>query len=96
MLAAYSPRFLDAAITVCAIGMIVAYVFYTLAPETAELHGTSRLVLTVPWVLLGTLRYLFRLRFRGGGGDPSSELLQDPALTAAVVGWLVTVLWLIA
>jgi len=96
VLAAYSPRFLDAAIVVCAIGMIVAYVFYTLAPETAELHGTNRLVLTVPWVLLGTLRYLFRLRFRGGGGDPSSELLRDPALTAAVVGWLATVLWLIA
>jgi 4-hydroxybenzoate polyprenyltransferase len=66
VLASYSPRFLDGAITVCAIGMIVAYVFYTLAPETAELHGTSRLVLTVPWVLLGTLRYLFRLRYRGG------------------------------
>ncbi len=96
VLAAYSVRFLDAAITVCALGMIAAYVFYTLAPETAELHGTGRLVLTVPWVLLGTLRYLFRLRYRGGGGDPSSELLRDPALTAAVVGWLATVLWLIA
>ena len=96
VLAAYSPRFLDIAITVCATGMIVAYVFYTLAPETAELHGTNRLVLTVPWVLLGTLRYLYRLRFRGGGGDPSSELLRDPALTAAVVGWLATVLWLIS
>ena len=96
VLAAYSIRFLDGAIIVCAIGMMIAYVFYTLAPETAELHGTTRLVLTVPWVLLGTLRYLFRLRYRGGGGDPSSELLRDPALTAAVVGWLATVLWLIA
>ena len=96
VLAAYSIRFLDSAIIACAAGMIAAYVFYTLAPETAELHGTGRLVLTVPWVLLGTLRYLFRLRYRGGGGDPSSELLRDPALTAAVVGWLATVLWLIA
>jgi 4-hydroxybenzoate polyprenyltransferase len=91
----YSAGFLDKAILICAVGMIAAYAWYTLAPETALLHGTGSLALTLPWVLLGTSRYLYRLRFRGGGGDPAVELLRDPLLFAAVAGWIATVLWLI-
>lgn len=91
----YSSGFLDRAIALCAAGMVAAYAWYTLAAETALLHGTGSLVLTLPWVLLGTLRYLYRLRLRGGGGDPAEELLRDPLLAASVAGWLATVLWLI-
>lgn len=91
----YSAGFLDKAIVLCAMGMVAAYAWYTLAADTALTHGTASLVLTLPWVLLGTLRYLYRLRFRGGGGDPSDELLRDPWLGGAVAGWLATVLWLI-
>lgn len=95
VLEAYSVGFLDKAILLCAAGMVAAYAWYTLAAETARLHGTGNLVLTLPWVLLGTLHYLYRLRQRGGGGDPTEELLRDPWLAAAVAGWLATVLWLI-
>lgn len=91
----YSVGFLDKAIVLCAAGMVAAYAWYTLAAETALIHGTGNLILTLPWVLLGTLRYLYRLRFRGGGGDPAIELLRDPLLGAAVAGWIATVLWLI-
>jgi 4-hydroxybenzoate polyprenyltransferase len=91
----YSIGFLDKAIMLCAAGMTIAYAAYTLAAATAQLHGTGRLVLTVPWVLLGTLRYLYRLRRRGGGGDPAEEVLRDPVLAVSVAGWVATVLWLI-
>jgi 4-hydroxybenzoate polyprenyltransferase len=91
----YSIGFLDKAIALCAAGMVAAYAWYTVAAETALLHGTSSLILTLPWVLLGTIRYLYRLRFRGGGGDPAEELLRDPLLGLAVAGWIATVLWLI-
>ena len=91
----YSIGFLDKAIALCAVGMVAAYAWYTVAAETALLHGTGGLALTLPWVLLGTIRYLYRLRFRGGGGDPAEELLRDPLLAAAVLGWTATVLWLI-
>jgi 4-hydroxybenzoate polyprenyltransferase len=91
----YSVGFLDKAIVLCAAGMTAAYAAYTLSAETAQLHGTGRLVWTLPWVLLGTSRYLFRLLRRGGGGDPAEELLRDPVLAAAAVGWVATVLWLI-
>jgi 4-hydroxybenzoate polyprenyltransferase len=95
VLAAYTPGFLDGAIMLCSAAMVAAYAWYTLAEETVRIHGTERLVLTVPWVLLGTARYLFRLRFRGGGGDPAIELLRDPLLALAVAGWVATVLWVI-
>jgi 4-hydroxybenzoate polyprenyltransferase len=95
VLAGYSARGLDRAIVLCAAGMVAAYAWYTLAAETARLHGTGMLVLTLPWVVLGTLRYLHRSRSRGGGGDPAEELLRDPVLAAALAGWLGTVFWLI-
>ncbi len=91
----YSTGFLDKAVALCAVGMTLSYAAYTLASETAQLHGTGSLVLTLPWVLLGTARYLYRLRWRGGGGDPAEELLRDPLLAISVAGWLATVLWLI-
>jgi len=96
VLDAYTTGFLDKAILVCATGMIVSYALYTVSPDTAALHGTARLILTLPWVLLGTFRYLFRLHFRGGGGDPAEELLRDPMLALAGLGWIGTVLWLIS
>jgi len=91
----YSVGFLDKAIALCAGAMVAAYAWYTVAAETALLHGTGSLALTLPWVLLGTGRYLYRLRRRGGGGDPAEELLRDPLLATAVLGWTATVLWLI-
>ncbi|MBM3367877.1 MAG: decaprenyl-phosphate phosphoribosyltransferase [Betaproteobacteria bacterium] len=95
VLGRYTTAFLDRAIGVCAAGMALTYALYTVAAETAALHGTGDLILTLPWVLLGTARYLFRLHFRGGGGDPTEELLRDPVLGATALGWLATVLWVI-
>ena len=96
VLDAYTTGFLDKAILVCVVGMVVTYAAYTVSPDTASLHGTGHLIVTLPWVLLGTFRYLFRLHFRGGGGDPAEEVMRDPILAASGVGWIATVLWLIA
>lgn len=91
----YSLAFLDRAVFACALGMVVTYALYTVAETTVALHGTERLIWSLPWVLLGTFRYLFRLHYRGGGGDPAQELLRDPLLAAAALGWVATVSFLI-
>ncbi len=91
----YSAELLDQMITVAATGTLVAYSLYTVSPETVALHGTAHLIYTVPFVLYGMFRYLFLLHKRGGGGDPASELVRDPHLIAALVGWLGTTLWLL-
>ena len=95
VLESYSLAFLDKAVFACVIGMVLTYALYTVSEETVALHGTENLIWTLPWVLLGSFRYLFRLHFRGGGGDPTLELLRDPLLAAAALGWVGTVLWLI-
>jgi len=95
VLESYTFAFLDKAVFACVIGMVVTYALYTVAEETVALHDTEDLIWTLPWVLLGSFRYLFRLNFRGGGGDPTQELLRDPLLAAAALGWVGTVLWLI-
>lgn len=95
VLESYSLAFLDKAVFACVVGMVVTYALYTVSAETVALHGTENLIWTLPWVLFGSFRYLFRLHFRGGGGDPALELLRDPLLAAAALGWVATVLWLI-
>lgn len=96
VLAHYSAPLLDQMITVAAAGVLVAYSLYTLAPETVRLHGTDKLIYTVPFVLYGMFRYLFLLHRRGGGGDPALDLVRDPHLVIAGLAWLVTTMTLLA
>ena len=92
----YDPVLLDKLIGVCAAATIVSYSLYTVSPETVALHGTDRLVATVPFVVYGMFRYLFLLHRRSGGGDPAAQLLTDRHLLAACVGWLVSILAVLA
>lgn len=94
VLGVYSLAFLDGAVLFCAGGLLAAYAMYTIDPGTAELHGTD-LLPTLPFVALGTFRTLYRLHFRGGGGDPTLELLRDPWMVVAAGGWIASVVWLV-
>jgi 4-hydroxybenzoate polyprenyltransferase len=95
-LAAYTLDMLDRMIAITAAGAVIAYALYTVDARTAEVHGTDRLVFTVPFVLYGIYRYLWLLYRQGGGADPSAQLLRDPHLIAAVAGWLAATWWLIS
>jgi hypothetical protein len=92
----YSEPMLDQFLTMTAMGTVVTYSLYTVSAETVVQHGTTQLMLTVPFVLYGMLRYLYRLHRRGGGGDPARELFRDGHLLAAFFGWLATVLAVLA
>ena len=91
----YTAPMLDQFIGIAASATVISYALYTVSAETAALHGTRGLIATVPFVLYGMLRYLWRLHARGGGGDPAQELLSDPHLLAATAGWLLLVLALL-
>ena len=92
----YSTRLLDQFIAVSAAGAMVAYALYTVDAKTVAIHGTDRLVYTVPLVLYGLFRYLHVL-YRGRGGvDPAAELLADGHLLVVIALWLSAVLWLLA
>jgi 4-hydroxybenzoate polyprenyltransferase len=84
----YTAGMLDQFITLTATATVLAYSLYTVSADTLGLHHTPWLIATVPFVVYGLMRYLFLLHRRDGGGDPASELLTDPHLLAAFLGWL--------
>jgi len=86
-LAEYSPYLLDQMIGVVTASTLLAYAFYTIAPETVAKFGTDRLLWTVPFPLYGIFRYLYLVHQREGGGNPSELLLTDRPLLACVALW---------
>ena len=90
----YTPALLDSMIAISAAGVIVAYSLYTVSPDTIALHGTDKLIYTVPFVLYGIFRYIFLLHHRGGE-DPAWTLLTDAHLLVTGAVWLGVTLWLI-
>ena len=87
----YSPYLLDQMIAVVTASTLVAYTLYTTDAETAARLGTTRLGLTIPFVLYGIFRYLYLVHQKRGGGSPSAMLVTDRPLLACVALWAVSV-----
>jgi 4-hydroxybenzoate polyprenyltransferase len=86
-LANYSPYLRDQMISVVGAATLVSYSVYATSPDTSARFGTSWLVLTIPFVLYGLLRYLYLIHQRDGGGSPDMILFTDRPLLASVAGW---------
>ena len=91
ILGEYSAYLLDQMIGVVTASTLVAYVFYTISPETQEKFGTPWLGLTIPFPLYGIFRYLYLVHQREGGGSPADLLLTDRPLLACVALWAIAV-----
>jgi 4-hydroxybenzoate polyprenyltransferase len=91
ILGEYSAYLLDQMIAVVTASTLIAYVFYTISPETQEKFGTSWLGLTIPFPLYGIFRYLYLVHRRDGGGSPADLLLTDRPLLACVAMWALAV-----
>jgi len=91
----YSVRSIEWVLAGLGAAVIVAYVFYTQAPEVIARHAHNPLVFSTPWVALGVLRHLYLVFRHGSGGDPSRLALRDPVLLIAVAGWLATLAWIL-
>ena len=95
ILGEYSPYLLDQMIAVVTASTLIAYIFYTISPETAQKFGTEWLGLTIPFPLYGIFRYLYLVHQREGGGSPADLLLNDRPLLACVTLWVVAVVLII-
>ncbi|MEW6337637.1 MAG: UbiA prenyltransferase family protein [Acidobacteriota bacterium] len=82
----YPATFLHDVVTMLAGVTLVAYTLYTVAPDTVAKVGSRALLLTVPFVLFGILRYLLLLH-REGAQDPTATLVADRQMLATVVIW---------
>ncbi len=95
ILGEYSPYLLDQMIAVVTASTLIAYVFYTISPETEQKFGTQWLGLTIPFPLYGIFRYLYLVHQREGGGSPADMLLNDRPLLVCVALWVAAVILLI-
>jgi 4-hydroxybenzoate polyprenyltransferase len=91
ILGEYSAYLLDQMIAVVTASTLIAYVFYTISPETQEKFGTPWLGLTIPFPLYGIFRYLYLVHRRDGGGSPADLLVTDRPLLACVALWALAV-----
>ena len=91
ILGEYSAYLLDQMIGVVTASTLIAYVFYTISPETQAKFGTPWLGLTIPFPLYGIFRYLYLVHQREGGGSPADLLLTDRPLLACVALWALAV-----
>ena len=73
-----------------ALTTVAAYAAYSVVPSTQQIHGGRSFAPTVPFVILGVARYVRLVYRRGGGGNPTQALLDDPWLLVIVVGWVLT------
>lgn len=87
----YTIPLLDSIIPMVSIAAVLAYSIYTIWPATIAKFGTDKLVYTVPFVVYGFFRYLFLVRERGLGGNPSEILFRDGALLFSVVAWMAAI-----
>ena len=95
ILGEYSPYLLDQMISVVTASTLVAYMFYTISPETEQKFGTTSLWMTIPFPLYGILRYLYLVHRREGGGSPAELLVSDRPLLVCVALWVLVVVLLI-
>ena len=95
ILGEYSLYLLDQMIAVVTASTMIAYIFYTISPETSAKFGTDWLGLTIPFPLYGIFRYLYLVHRREGGGSPADLLLSDRPLLACVLLWVVAVVLII-
>jgi 4-hydroxybenzoate polyprenyltransferase len=90
-LISYDREKLNFVLAVSTAVCLLAYMLYTLAPETYELHRTRKLFYTVPIVAYGLFRYCFKANEAEGDG-PTEILIGDPIFLATGVLWGATVL----
>ncbi len=91
----YSPQLLDILVAITASATLLAYGLYTVDAETAALHGTQHLVITLPIVTFGVFRYIYLLHKGGSGEEPGRDLLADTPIRIAVLAWVAVVVLLV-
>lgn len=86
----YSLEILKAFMIIMAASTIITYSLYTLSPRSIELHGTTNLIYTTPFVVFGIFRFLYLVLFHKSGDDPSSQIFKDRQLVITVILWVLT------
>lgn len=92
VLVQYRANYLDLLLAMMATMAVLCYALYTVTGRP----GNATLVVTVPLVTYGVVRYMLLVMVRGAGDEPDTLLLTDRALVVTVLLWVllcVTILY---
>ncbi len=82
----YTTEFLDSMSTVVASSLVVGYSLYTFTAQ--GLPPNHAMMLTIPFVLYGVLRYQYLVHIKKMGGSPEDALLVDKPLILDIALWV--------
>ena len=91
----YTRERLDHMMSVSAGVAIVTYILYTVSPWTVDVLGHDRMWYTIPFVVYGLFRF-YALAASGKWSGPVEILYRDRGMWFALVGYLVTVAFVLA
>lgn len=86
VLSEYTAELLDSFMVTLSAATITSYALYTFFEVQAPDH---LMMLTIPFVIYGVLRYQFLVLSKEGGGRPEEVLLGDGPILADVAFWMV-------
>jgi len=84
----YNLDFINTSMGIMTAIIIVAYIQYTVAPETINRYSSDYVYLTTFFVLLGFLRYLQITLVENHSGNPTEIVLTDRFLIFSIIGWI--------
>ncbi len=84
----YNIDYLNLIMALLAAVIVVAYLMYTISPETVARLKTYRLYYTTVFVLAGLLRYLQITIVENNTGSPTRLLLKDRFLQLTLLAWI--------
>jgi len=92
ILTEYTVPLLDNLINVVATATLVSYTLYTFSTGVTEANvpGDHSMMLTIPFVAYGVLRYLYLIHVKGVGETPEEILIRDKPLLLNIFLWLIT------
>ena len=82
----YTADFLRTLIVITAAAAPLSYALYTFSAP--NLPDNQSMMITIPIVLYGILRYVYLLQSNGTGEEPERVLLRDPGILVSVIAWV--------
>jgi decaprenyl-phosphate phosphoribosyltransferase len=86
----YNLEFINAAMTIMASVVVVAYISYTISDAVTMRLNNQDLYLTVFFVIVGMLRYLQITFVEKKSGSPTDVFLTDVFLQLTILLWLIS------
>jgi 4-hydroxybenzoate polyprenyltransferase len=89
VLRSYSPEFLRSLLSITLSATLITYGLYTTSPRTLEVHGSSRLIYTLPIAMFGLFRYLYLVMEKGYGENTVADVRKDPAMLILCAAYVI-------